>query len=137
METTINILPATDVEKRKIIEFLINNIREFDKKFTEEKFTEDEQIDTFFYFNETFRNVTKIEISFNGIERTLFSAIRIQNAKLMTVFETEEKAKRNESEECFILELYHSYFELLNGEIHDITLDDYIILSSVSNLEKQ
>lgn len=128
METKINVTKASEEEKNRLVKFLIDNIRKDDLTFTE-----DEEIDTFLHFSKTFRDVQKIEVSFNEINRTLFSVIRIQDVEEDEIYFDDEAYLKNKTENCYIMQFYHSYFQLINGEIEDITLDDYIRLGNVIN----
>lgn len=125
METQIDVTPASNDEKNRLVKFVVNNLRKED--FT---LTIDEEIDSFFSFSKSFRAVNKIEIKFNGIKRILFSVILIEDVKEFDVYFDH---KLTSKENCYNLEFHHSYFELINNEIQDITLDDFITLGKVND----
>ena len=95
--------------------------------------TQDEQIDLFLYFNKTIRDVRKIEISFNGIERILFSALIINEVEEQYVYSEESCVDKNQKEKCYTLEFLNAFYELFEGEIRDISLDDFIRLGYATN----
>ena len=81
METKVNVIVATEEEKDRLVRYKIDNLIKED-----DTLTQDEQIDLFLYFNKTIRDVRKIEISFNGIERILFSALIIHEVEEQCVY---------------------------------------------------
>ena len=131
METKVNVSVATEQEKDKLVRYKIDNLIKEDYTLTQ-----DEEIDSFFFFNKTIRDVRKIEISFNGIERTLFSALIIKEVEEAYVYTEESCINKYQKEKCYTLEYLSAFYELVEDEIRDITLDDFIRLGCVANNNK-
>lgn len=123
METKVNVSLATEEEKDRLVRYKIDNLIKEDYLLTQ-----DEQIDLFLYFNKTIRDVRKIEIYFNGIERILFSALIINEVEQQYVYADESCIEKNKKAKCYTLEFLNAFYELFEGEIRDITLDDFIRL---------
>ena len=121
METKVNVSVATEQEKDRLVRYKIDNLIKED--FT---LTQDEEIDMFLFYNKTIRDVRKIEISFNGIERILFSALIIKEVEQNYVYADESCIEKNQKEKCYTLEFLTAVYELFEGDIRDITLDDYL-----------
>ena len=122
METKVNVSVATEQEKDRLVRYKIDNL--IKEGFT---LTQDEEIDMFLFYNKTIRDVRKIEISFNGIERILFSALIINELE-QYVYAEESCVEKNQKEKCYTLEFLSAFYELFEGNIRDITLDDFIRL---------
>jgi hypothetical protein len=111
-ESKIVVVPATEEEKRLMLNFITQKCKEETYRiFIEETVTEDDELDTFLSFKESLYTLNKIIITKNNCERIYFNSLMI--TELPTTDLLTEKVENN-------VTWYNVMYEFLEGNFEEI-----------------
>jgi hypothetical protein len=111
-ESKIVVVPATEEEKRLMLNFITQKCKEETYRiFIEETVTEDDELDTFLSFKESLYTLNKIIITKNNCERIYFNSLMI--TELPTTDLLTEKVENN-------VTWYNVMYEFLDGNFEEI-----------------
>jgi hypothetical protein len=111
-ESKIVVVPATEEEKRIMLNFITQKCKEETHRiFIEETVTEDDEIDTFLSFKESLCTLNKIIITKKDYEKIYFNALMITELPITDLLT--EKVENN-------VTWYNTMYEFLDGNFEEI-----------------
>jgi hypothetical protein len=111
-EAKIVVVPATEEEKRTMLNFITQKYQsDTHEVFPEKTLTQDDELDTFFSFKKSLYTLNKITISKDKNERTYFNALMIDEEPIKDLLT--EKVENN-------VTWYNVMYEFLDGNFEEI-----------------
>ena len=111
-ETKIVVVPATEEEKRLMLNHITQKCKEETHRiFIEETVTEDDELDTFLSFKESLFALNKIIITKNNCERIYFNALMITELPITDLLT--DKVEDN-------ITWYNTMYEFLDEKFEEI-----------------
>ena len=111
-ETKIVVVPATEEEKRLMLNYITQKCKEETHRiFIEETVTEDDELDTFLSFKESLFALNKIIITKNNCERIYFNALMITELPITDLLT--DKVEDN-------ITWYNTMYEFLDEKFEEI-----------------